>query len=357
MKRQLLALGSVVALVGCFGSALPSSSISTLPSSSVVSSIISTTSVTSVVSSETTSSVSVSSTSLVTPIPYADLMTLAMGQLLASSKFEAGISVHLRTEEMEVLLNPLLRIQRYKDETSDILHAHYFNTLMEGLGLHSLDFYADFTNDMIYHHDTQEWGAETLDDFLMYTGLINVIQVQEFIDVDFILNTLAAEMIDFEIIDYLGAEDVLGATADHYRVHYDFMDTFEVIFNYLNTNEAIPDFNFIDFTDFLTQTNMTPIIPFAQDFEMEVYLDSTTDQLVRIGLDFAVILQTVVGLYEEDITMMLSEQFPNVNVELLATYVEKLEIGINFWQIDTLPAIVIPQEAIDSYVPYVEPPM
>lgn len=357
MKRQFFALGSVVALAGCFGSALPSSSTSIIPSSTVVSSIISTTtsviSTTSVSSSLSTPVSSLASTSLVTPIPYSELMALAMGQLLSSTKFEAGLSFHLRTEEMEVLLNPLLRIQRYKDDDFDLLHVHYFNKILEGLGIHSLDLYADFENQMIYHHDTQVWGGETMEDVLNFTGLINLVQAGEFLDFDFILSALEAELTDFETIDYLGAEDVLGVTADHYRIHYDWMDTLETIFNYLNANEALPEIDFIDFNDFLTQTGMSPVVPLLQNIAIEAYLNATTDEVVRIGMDLAVTLQTVISLFEDEITMMLIEQFPEIDVAILASYIEKLEVGINFWQIDALPVIVIPQEALDSYVPYV----
>lgn len=372
MKKQVLALGLVSTLAGCFGSLSSSdissstpissvssvassivSSISSVESSSVssVSSEVSSSVSSSVISSSSVSSEVSSSTSLVSVVPYSELMTLSMTQMMDSTRFEMGMSIHLKTEEMEIFMNPLLRVQFYDDGIDSILHAHYYNKIIEGLGLHAFDFYADFTHDMIYHNDSQVWGAEGMTDFMTNTGLINVVNAQEIVDFDFLLATLRAGFMDFEAIDYLGAESVHGVTADHYRVHYDLMDTFQTIFDYLNANENLTDINFIDFNDFLTQTNLLQLVPIFEDFTIESYLHVDTDEVVRLGIDLAYLLDSVVTLYSVDLTAMVQEQFPNADVSILASYIEQLEIGVDMYQLDTLPLPVIPQEAIDSYIP------
>lgn len=370
MKHNFLALGLVTTLAGCFGnissitsSSPPVSSLSSvassIASSSVVSSVSSVASSSSVISIISSSSPVVtttsSSTSLVSVLPYSELMAIAMNTVMDATRMQMGLSVRLRTEEMNIELNPLLRVGLYQDEVDHIFHARYYNKIIQGLGLDAFEFFADFNNGMVYHNDSQQWGAETMDDFMTYTGLINVVQIEQFVDVGFILTTLREGFMDFETIDYLGAEVINGITADHYRVHIDLMDTFETIFNYLNANENIPDMDFVDFNAFLTQTNLTPIVPLFQNFVYESYLNADTDEVVRIALNLAHVLHTVVDLFELDLTAMVQQQFPEADVSILASYIEVFEIGINFYQVGTWPKPVIPQEAYDSYIPPEEP--
>lgn len=273
--------------------------------------------------------------------------------LINARSFEARMNFRVKTDEMELSVNPLLSFQKYTDDNEkEVYRIHYYNKIMEGTGLEAYEFIVDERDEAIYINNTHTWFKGTFDEFEEETGnpifgylfdLDNQIDDEMKTDIETIQEILLDGIQNFNSATFIDIVEDDSRQLIHYELEYNVYNMLEEIFDYYNAKDEPEEYE--DFEDFLNDIDIADILDIFKQFTIDVYFDIEDNSLVRIELD-------LINIFDNDILLDKIEEAiddEDIDIHTIFAYFNDFEIGINIYDINTLAEITVPDEAKSGY--------
>lgn len=263
----------------------------------------------------------------------------SLDALLHADSFETQFHFRMVTQEMILEIDPLLTYQYYSDEDGFTSRLSYHNKIMEGMGLNAFELIFDNQDNTFYLNDTSEWYKLSLDNYGEDIDLDNF-NTEEIEDLNRIIINAITDFDEKEYIEVIEKEDQLLV---HYVLEYNVYNILSDLFDYLNEGEQL---GFSDFASFISSMELEDFITLLEKFKIDVYFDVETNNIARIELELTNIIKDIYEVMEDQINESIADE--NIDVKTILEYLEDLEIGVNFYNINSLDEILIPTDAKNS---------
>ncbi len=300
-----------------------------------------------------TLSTTLNTINLSTTSPLTDTeISQAIESLIDASSFEANYQFKVKTDEMELKIDPAFSFQKYTSTTDEeIYQMRYYNDIMEGAGLLPLQLIVDERVDTLYLCDANNWYKGTFDEvealaeepiFDYIFDLENAVDPAEYTSVTFIQNTILTEIRNYQNPVFIETIDDNGRSLHHYEVELDVYNMAKLIFEHFNDQDT--ESPYTDFEDMLQQEGITDIANLFETFIVDVYFDDTSNQIGRIELDIMNFMNNNVIINEIE-QAILANSGMTIDIQKLMDYVDDIDFAINLYDVNSLPEITVPIEA------------
>ncbi|QVK18496.1 PPC domain-containing protein [Mycoplasmatota bacterium] len=274
--------------------------------------------------------------------------------VINAKSYEAKIHFRIKTDEMELSVNPLLSLQKYTDDhEKEVYRVHYYNKLMEANGLEAFEFIIDERDEAVYINNSNAWFKSTFDEIedeanlpiFAYLFDIDSEEIDDEIqtDIENIQDIIFTGMKNFNEATYIDVIKEDERQLIHYELEYNVYNILEEVFDYFNEKDEELEYN--KFSEFLDEIGIQDVIDIFNEFTIDVYFDSEDNSIGRIELD-------LVNILDNDIILdKLEEEIDNedINIHTAFDYLNDFEIGINLYEINSLDEITVPDEAKTGY--------
>ncbi len=303
-----------------------------------------------------TLSTTLNTINLSTTSPLTDTeISQAIESLIDANSFEANYQFKVKTDEMELNINPAFSFQKYTNTSDEeVYQMQYYNDIMEGAGLLPLHLIVDERIEMLYLSDANYWYKGTFDEVEDLAGepifgylfdLENAVDPAEYTSVTFIQNTILTEIRNYQNPVFIETIDDNGRSLHHYEVELDVYNMAKLIFEHFNDQDT--ESPYTDFEDMLQQEGITDIANLFETFTVDIYFEDDSNQIGRIELDIMNLMNNTVII--DEFEQIFTELGMTVDVQKLMDYVDDIDFAINLYNVNNIPEITIPTDAEDGY--------
>ncbi len=268
--------------------------------------------------------------------------------LLDAKSYETSLHIRLVTEELEVKFNPLLTIQKYTDdEDKNLIRMYYYNKIMEAIGLEGFEVIVDEESELIYINDTDVWYKGTYGEAINFDEdfslILNNINDDNSDDLKIVQDIIFNAIKNFKKATFIEGLKENDRNLVHYELEYNVYDVMKEIFDYFNQDKKL---EYEDFESFIEDIKFEDIANLFKTFIIDIYFDiDQKNDIARIELDFMNIMNNdiIIDKIQEEV------DDAEIDVKKMFDYVEDFEIGIKINKINSMPEIIIPEEAKNGY--------
>lgn len=253
--------------------------------------------------------------------------------LLDASYIESSFSTHIKTDELNMEVNPAIKIKKLVDKGA-LTSISYNSSLLKAFKISPFELILDERENLIYVYNENEWIKIDYDSAKGYAPNFYYINFDK----------LIGEMVtNSNGLQYLGTEKLENKTLSHYTVEVNLYVLLNEIYTtvYENSNLEISR----SFDSFLNRYKLSDFINILNNFVLDIYVDDINQQIVQIEADGIQFLDFLV-MYD---TSFVDNYLPeDLDLQQLRIYLQDLEFVIHYERINEKTEIKISQEALNA---------
>lgn len=248
--------------------------------------------------------------------------------LLDSSYYESSIYFQLKTEEMNLEINPLLKIKNLITDDGNISSISYDSSLLQAFNISSFEMIIDEQDQLIYIYTNNEW-------IKMDTKPLGNEIESDVIDLTTILSNILLEFNNLDFIDTNGH-------LQHYQIEINVLKAMKEIYNFIyGDDSSAPNFETI-----IQDLKLSDLSLLFESFQIDLYVDKNTNTIAKVEINFMQILDFIINHPEK-----FKDQLPDeIDFNKLRDYFQQFVIGFTFDQVNAKETIEISDEAINAEV-------
>jgi len=275
-----------------------------------------------------------------------DPITISMGQIknaitkvMDAHSYELNILFKLVTEELEIEVFPLFKMEYLKKDEYAISRLSYCNKIMLGMNKLPIELIIDEETQMVYFNDSVGWAKQSIES-LMNQPSISDLEFDAIREIYSLTEILKDVLVNFSAFTYYGEHKEGDVTLLKFGVNYNMFEILNVMYNQLNDNNR---FGFENFLDFFRSMSLERFVTLFEEIELHLYLEKTL-VLSKIKIDFVPLLNKLYIIFGDE----MDTRYPEYDIATMLGYVKTLEIGVTFTNVGYIEDIIIPTQALEA---------